>query len=213
MRTIDKIIDKVDCRFGAPMGRSNVGSRPTNKKIFESAVPMDASGAYDRGGAYWGTGNQLRVRYTKDLSYVEFFRVVYTKPEIIPLGNEDPLLAFVQNIYEDLLVTAIEGGSNYWYFLDDDAVGAIRAIEPDKNIPLSQALYIALRDGAKVPVRDLEDVTEILGTMDKDSCLHAMKVISERYPDVWNNIMDEQYDAGDADVFFQLAVMGELTFG
>jgi hypothetical protein len=74
MRTIDKIITTVPCRFGAPMGRANVGTRPTDKKVFDCAVPM-IDGAYDRGGAYWGWGNQLRVSYTKDLSYVEFYRI------------------------------------------------------------------------------------------------------------------------------------------
>ena len=81
MRTIDKIITKVNCKFGAPMGRQNVGNHPhlgtvskekAFKKVFDCAVPMN--GAYDKGGAYWGLGKQLRVKYTKDLSYVEFYR-------------------------------------------------------------------------------------------------------------------------------------------
>ncbi len=89
MRTIDKIITKVDTRFGAPMGRCNVGSFPptvvsgrnnrilkvNNKKnrVFDCVVPM-SDGAYDKGGAYWGLGRQLRVRYTKDLLFIEFYR-------------------------------------------------------------------------------------------------------------------------------------------
>lgn len=73
MRTIDKIITKVSCKYGAPMGRANIGEMPTGKRIYDCAVPM-SEGAYDRGGAYWGLGSQLRVKYTKDLSYVEFYR-------------------------------------------------------------------------------------------------------------------------------------------
>jgi hypothetical protein len=42
--------------------------------IFDSAVPM-SDGAYDRGGAYWGIGKQLRVKYTKDLTYIKFYRL------------------------------------------------------------------------------------------------------------------------------------------
>jgi hypothetical protein len=86
MRTIDKIITKVDTKFGAPMGRSNVGEFPYTvtsgrngkifkkhqTKVFDCAVPMN--GAYDRGGVYWGLGSQLRVSYTKDLSYINFYR-------------------------------------------------------------------------------------------------------------------------------------------
>lgn len=85
MRTIDKIITKVNSRFGAPMGRINVGDRRfdtnlqkmvpnTDKKVFDCAVPM-VNGGYDRGGAYWGLGRQLRVQYSKDLSYVWFYRM------------------------------------------------------------------------------------------------------------------------------------------
>lgn len=88
MRTIDKIITKVNGKHGAPMGRYNVGTQPVTItsgpncrivkknqiKVFDCAVPM-IDGAYDKGGAYWGMGKQLRVRYTKDLSYIEFYRV------------------------------------------------------------------------------------------------------------------------------------------
>lgn len=107
MRTIDKIITKVSGKYGAPMGRHNVGAYPIkdpdmsdvdtkdtyefnvrfvlrkkelNKgiKVFDCAVPMN--GAYDKGGAYWGLPSpgegmgQLRVSYTKDLTYINFYR-------------------------------------------------------------------------------------------------------------------------------------------
>ena len=72
MRTIDKIIHPVSTKFGAPMGRSNKGTAPEGKKIFDCYIPM--SGGYDRGGAYWGTPDNVRVKYTKDLEYIEFYR-------------------------------------------------------------------------------------------------------------------------------------------
>ena len=74
MKTINKIINKADCKYGAPMGRSNIGNKPLNKKIYDCFVPMNS--AYDKGGAYWGIGNSLRVSYTKDLSYIEFYRLL-----------------------------------------------------------------------------------------------------------------------------------------
>lgn len=75
MRTIDKIITKMSGKYGAPMGRGNVGTRPNDQKIYDCAVPMSSDGAYDKGGAYWGIDKQLRVSYTKDLSYIEFYRI------------------------------------------------------------------------------------------------------------------------------------------
>ena len=55
MRTIDKIITKVDTSRGAPMGRANVGTKydTIRKHVFDCRVPMSDS-AYDKGGAYWG---------------------------------------------------------------------------------------------------------------------------------------------------------------
>lgn len=77
MRTIDKIITPLDCSRGAPMGRQNIGKRPTDKKVFDCFVPM-CDHAYDKGGAYWGASidgvRPLRVAYTKDLSYIFFYR-------------------------------------------------------------------------------------------------------------------------------------------
>jgi len=91
MKTIDKIITNVSTKYGAPMGRSNIlpqrysiidiGRKfiadpvtKESKRLFDCAVPM-LDGGYDKGGAYWGIGNQLRVSYTKDLEYIEFYRV------------------------------------------------------------------------------------------------------------------------------------------
>lgn len=87
MRTLDKIIYKVSCKYGAPMGRANIGSYPAaltygkccklykkQTKVFDCKVPMSADGAYDKGGAYWGIGKELRVRYTKDLEFIQFYR-------------------------------------------------------------------------------------------------------------------------------------------
>lgn len=74
MKTIDKILTKCDCRFGAPMGRANVGEKPNDERIYDCRVPMTSDGAYDKGGAYWGTGKQLRVSYTKDLQLIHFYR-------------------------------------------------------------------------------------------------------------------------------------------
>ena len=73
MKTIDKIIKNEGYRNGAPMGRRNRGEKPKDKKVYDCKVPMSDS-AYDKGGAYWGIGPELRVKYTKDLSYVYFYR-------------------------------------------------------------------------------------------------------------------------------------------
>lgn len=90
MRTINKIITPVSGKRGAPMGRNNVGVRPSNNwhklgqtiKVFDCFVPIDIGG-YDKGGVYWGIDiygtKPLRVAYTKDLSYIKFYRALERK--------------------------------------------------------------------------------------------------------------------------------------
>lgn len=72
----DKLVSKVNCRYGAPMGRnSNVPSffDWDSVQYFDRAVPLD-DGGYDRGGAYWGLGAPMRVRYSKDGEFFTFYR-------------------------------------------------------------------------------------------------------------------------------------------
>lgn len=73
MWTITKILHPVNCKYGAPMGRPNVGVKPTNRKVITRWVAL-YDGAYDKGGAYWGSPANLYVSFTKDLTYIEFFR-------------------------------------------------------------------------------------------------------------------------------------------
>ncbi len=83
---VKDLIPTVSAKYGAPMGRSNVGSQPVTvirgnngrickcdqTKVYDKRVPMQDG--YDLGGAYWGYPHNLRVRFTKDLSYIEFYR-------------------------------------------------------------------------------------------------------------------------------------------
>ena len=84
---ISEIITPVNCKYGAPMGRANVGNYPVTvtsgpncrifkkdqPKIYRKRVRLD-SGGYDMGGAYWGIGAPLYVEFNKELTYIKYFR-------------------------------------------------------------------------------------------------------------------------------------------
>lgn len=109
-KTIDKIITQVNGQYGAPLGRPNIGSRPGKSegiRIYDCKVPMDSLGEYDKGGAYWGIDTELRVSYTKDLKYVEFYRV--KNKQDIPKDND-----VYSRIVKFLLAT------NYYYTIIDE---------------------------------------------------------------------------------------------
>lgn len=56
---------------GAQMGRQDCyGDGVSNVKLHLEKVPMDLSGCYDPGGAYWGIGTQLYVAYGEDANKV-----------------------------------------------------------------------------------------------------------------------------------------------
>ena len=84
---IKRVITQVNTKYGAPMGRVNIGKEPltitsgknckilknNQVKIYDKRVVLIEG--YDNGGAYWGVGNELRVKFTADLSYIEFYRL------------------------------------------------------------------------------------------------------------------------------------------
>ena len=86
----NKVVCPVSTKYGAPMGRSNIGNTtdfiPTTKqgakciidtiepdtKSYDRKVPLTQG--YDKGGAYWGGANNLRVAYNKTLTIIIFYR-------------------------------------------------------------------------------------------------------------------------------------------
>lgn len=124
----------------------------------------------------------------------------------------------------NLFVDALEGGSNYWYHIRHlPKEVSYKAKEMGQSV--SEAIGEYILHGGYVQFYDAEeeydddDYTEthsengLLGTVDMDSILEAITIIKRDYPDVWENILDEQYDANDADIFLQLCVMGDVVFG
>lgn len=95
-RTIEKILYHENLSAGAPMGRSNRGKRPTDKRIFDCKVEL--SEGYDRGGAYWGNASELRVAYTQDLKYIEFYRTGDNDSELARLHKRKHIEAIVERI-------------------------------------------------------------------------------------------------------------------
>lgn len=71
MWTITKILHPVSTKYGAPMGRHNEGDKPKGKTFTRQVILDDG---YDKGGAYWGSPNNLYVTFTKDLKYINFHR-------------------------------------------------------------------------------------------------------------------------------------------
>lgn len=121
-----------------------------------------------------------------------------------------------REVLEDIFVTAIEGGSNYWYFLSKDAVKRIRQAVSREQVPyLSIAMLNAVLDhGVAVPINDVENEEDIVGWI-------SIETMQQRLQDLYNSEnrwaierhINEEGDADSADVVFQYMTMGEAVYG
>lgn len=117
---------------------------------------------------------------------------------------------------ENVFVTAIEGGSNYWYMIPTKEQKKVRDAVPRSEDPsFSTALFKAVYEkGISVDVHDGENPSEKLGTI-------SMETMQDRLDDLQ---MDMDYnwayerednddgDASSSDIVFQFIVMGEVWF-
>ncbi len=111
---------------------------------------------------------------------------------------------------EDLIIGALEGGSNYWYYLPD-----ISMVELRKGFALSENIIHSAYQGAKIPVSDVEagHDGEYLGYITKEGINKAVELFHNEHPSHYADAISENHDAINSDVFFQLVVLGEVIYG
>jgi hypothetical protein len=123
----------------------------------------------------------------------------------------------MRDILENIFVTALEGGSNYWYLLPSKEVKKIRQAVPKSEEPaLSVAMFMAIFDkGIEVAIHDVENPEDCLGTISHDSIIQRINELEVHghYRKFWYLELNEGGDAETSDVIFQYFVMGEIVFG
>lgn len=119
------------------------------------------------------------------------------------------------SVLEDVFVTAIEGGSNYWYHLSRNAVGLIRnAVPREEESCLSVATFKAVMKGVEVPIHDAEDIEEQIGLISLDTMadrLSKLATSGDRHHLLAH--IEENGDSESADVVFQYLALGEVVYG
>jgi hypothetical protein len=101
------------------------------------------------------------------------------------------------------LVTALEGGSNYWYTITSKYPKDVHPVD-----------FIINNLDKELVISDVEN-KEVLGSITYQKCEEGLILLKEQYPDIYENCMDEEssFDADDADIFLQLVVMKEVVYG
>lgn len=116
----------------------------------------------------------------------------------------------------NMLVGALEGGSNYWYWLDGENLwNDDRRADEYLESRIIRKLW---DEGQSLTVYDKEEwyaseeLVE-LGTMTKESILEAFTLMYDDYPRHYVDLLNQNDDATTADVWFQLAVMKDVVYG
>ena len=115
--------------------------------------------------------------------------------------------------FEEIIVTALEGGSNYWYELNVNEFNTELELEASEPISTRIAKTLYEKPEFKMNVYDVENPEELLGTVTQKSMLKAIELAQKDYNNVFYDLMDGTGDVDTADVLFQLATMEELVFG
>lgn len=75
-----------------------------------------------------------------------------------------PNVKLTDQQHEDLIITALEGGSNYWYFISDIAMNIITKTTPYYRGCFSERFWEAIRyKGAVIPINDIENQLTKIG--------------------------------------------------
>lgn len=121
----------------------------------------------------------------------------------------------------DLLCSAIEGGSNYWYTIEKFNKPPKLVFRTDAKT-IFRHLDYPLNEGGSLIIMshgdgDHSDGDEVNGktrwTLDLPACQRGLQLMAEKYPSHFGDFIAENDDAITADVFLQCCLFGEIIYG
>jgi hypothetical protein len=127
-----------------------------------------------------------------------------------------------KQLLKDLLITAVEGSSDYWMLISPDdwqrvkrTIEFIEDEEEFSNLSFGEKIWEAMVFNGEdwtITIHDAENY-DYLGKLSIIKMHVAMDIMRTDYTWHYENAINDNWDAETADVFMQLAVMGEITFG
>lgn len=117
----------------------------------------------------------------------------------------------IDKLLSDVLVTAVEGGINYWAvvteYKPDNGYVSFREDENDSGVKVRCTKN---SDGDYV----MRSQILIFGLMKLDGMSDWLELLNYTSAEEFDEMVDDlDLDAGDADSIFQLAVFGEIVYG
>lgn len=108
---------------------------------------------------------------------------------------------------EDLLCTALEGGSNYWAEIKSTRVGSASGVRYAHELPMrGGVITLADSSGEEWPADAQPVIT-------RRACVIGLQVMADKFPQHFVNFVQGHEDAVTGDVFLQCCVFGDIVFG
>jgi len=116
----------------------------------------------------------------------------------------------------DLLTSALEGGSNYWYSIDREKCvkpDVIDYSEFDKHMQDKDYFHLhwPLSEGGSLHIGVIDEDDSY--TLNLDAIRTGLQVMASKYPKHWGDFLASEDDATTGDVFFQCCLFNEAVFG
>ena len=112
----------------------------------------------------------------------------------------------------NLLCSAFEGGSNYWYVINEFVEPKAFTFRTDED-EVYRHLDYPLNEGGAVIVGDMEDEDAEAKTLDLKAIEKGLKIMAEKYPRHMSDFINDNDDAITGDVFLQCCLFGEVIYG
>jgi hypothetical protein len=109
----------------------------------------------------------------------------------------------------DQIITAFEGGSNYWLISADMAPNSPQPDALESPWYATEALF-ALPDWA-IDIKADDDAKTY--RLDRDAVTKAVTLMAQSQSEHLGNLLADCGDAETADVFLQMALFGEIVYG
>lgn len=110
---------------------------------------------------------------------------------------------------EDLLCTAFEGGSNYWYVIKEYIIP--KGI--NKQSIKFQHIEVPLLKGGEIIIGDFIDDNSKRNNVKLETIEKGLKIFAKNYPEQMNDFLNENEDSITADCFLQCVVFGDVIYG
>jgi hypothetical protein len=126
----------------------------------------------------------------------------------------DVVLPFTEETAWSLLVSAFEGGSNYWYRIDNSRTVYARGLS---NGSFEYLTLVPLVEGCSLIVQhDANEDGKYVDCphpLNRARLIAGMQLMAEKWPHHCRDVLAENADADTGDVYLQCCVLGDLVYG